>query len=441
MKTKTQVKAKSFDGRLHPPKRPIAEDKMLAMRKHPTLSLARRLVRAAVIATPWSVEASDEAPPDAADFIDEQLQPWRTTILRTATAAMVDYGWQPFEVVYDYRDPDIVVSKVKPLLQSLTTIRVVPETGAFSGLEQTSDSALPIVLNQLESLLVSFEVEGTNWYGRPRIEDSELPYDAWNNAAAANDRYDRKMAGVHWVIHYPVGSSNYNGVEKDNYDVAEDILRRLESSGAVIVPATIANFVDSVTKDSPLAWKIELLSVGLSPQYSFTDRLKYLDAGMVRGLGLPERSVLEGQFGTKAEAAAHADFAITDLEQTHESICEQVNEQVVNSLMRIKYGPEAERTVFVCPAPISEARRTVLRELYKEFLKSPEFMALEAMDIDRDAMRDSLDIPYSPEENIDELLRAKELTSGAASGSSGDGDGPEPDESPDGDDDSGDADT
>jgi hypothetical protein len=294
MKTKTQVKSKAFDGKLSPPSRPIPEQKMLAMRKHPTLALARRLARAGIVASTWSVEATDEAPPEAKDFIDQQLQPWRTTVLRSATMAMIDYGWSPFEIVYDVtREGFIGVKRVKPLLQSLTTILVIPETGEFIGLEQTGDTSMPIKLGRLESLLVSFEVEGTNWYGRPRIEDSELSY-------------DRKMAGVHWVIHYPPGSSNYGGVEKDNYEVAEDILRRLESSGAIIVPSTIANFVDSVTKDSPLAWKIELLSVGLSPQYSFTDRLKYLDALMVRGLGMPERAILEGQFGTKAEATAHA---------------------------------------------------------------------------------------------------------------------------------------
>jgi hypothetical protein len=411
MKTKTQVKSKAFDGKLSPPSRPIPEQKMLAMRKHPTLALARRLARAGIVASTWSVEATDEAPPEAKDFIDQQLQPWRTTVLRSATMAMIDYGWSPFEIVYDVtREGFIGVKRVKPLLQSLTTILVIPETGEFIGLEQTGDTSMPIKLGRLESLLVSFEVEGTNWYGRPRIEDSELSYDAWGHAAGANDRYDRKMAGVHWVIHYPPGSSNYGGVEKDNYEVAEDILRRLESSGAIIVPSTIANFVDSVTKDSPLAWKIELLSVGLSPQYSFTDRLKYLDALMVRGLGMPERAILEGQFGTKAEATAHADFAITDIEQQHELICEAVNQQMTNAVLRLNWGEEFEDTVFVRPTPLNEAKRAALRALYMKLLESPEFMADEFFALDRDALRDAVDAPYLPEAEQDELAKVSQVS-------------------------------
>ena len=52
-----------------------------------------------------------------------------------------------------------------------------------------------------------------------------------------------------------------------------------------------------------LMWwnEIELLSDSGKGQQPFTDRQKYLDILKVRAFGFPERSILEGQFGTKAD--------------------------------------------------------------------------------------------------------------------------------------------
>jgi len=373
-------------------------DKRDAMRRHPTIALARRLLRAPMLASSWSLESTDEAPPDAVEFLDKELQPWRTLVIRTAVTADVDYGWQPYEIVLEQVDSgNVGISKIKPLLQQLTTILVNKDTGEFEGFQQNANEGSEVNLTLAESLLISFEVEGSYWYGRARLEDSQRPYDDWLTISDCNNRYDRKLAGVHWIIHYPLGKSPFGegGEEKDNYEIAKIILSALESSGGVVVPTTIADWVDSVNKDSPLAWKIELLGSSGSPQASFTDRMKYLDALMVRGIGLPERSLLEGQFGTKAEALAHADFAITDIEQTHYHICEQVTHQLINHLLEINYGPEYKDTITLVPSPISEARRTALKELYLKLLENPEILAMEVGRIDMDGLRDQVEVPFN----------------------------------------------
>jgi len=51
------------------------------------------------------------------------------------------------------------------------------------------------------------------------------------------------------------------------------------------------------------------MSATNTSQGSFIDRQKYLDALKMRAFGLPERSILEGSHGTKAEADVHADIA------------------------------------------------------------------------------------------------------------------------------------
>ena len=404
-KTPAQLRSQPGDQRLPRETQLMSYQDLRAMRKHPTIAIVRRLIAAPMLASAWSVESNDYAPEGAKDFVDAQMQRWRSTILRAASRAVCDYGWQGFELVYGATEKGNTLELVKPLLQSMTTILVDKKTGDFLGYEQTDADGRPVIVQGLECLRVTFDLEGTYWYGTPRLEAAKQPWTDWRTIAAANDRYDTKVAGSSWVIHYPQGRSDYNGQEQmDNYDIAIDLLSKLQASGAIVVPQTMQERVDELNADSPRAWKIELISDGVSPQYSFVARMKYLDALMARAVGLPERAILEGQFGTKAEAGEHADFAITDVEMTHDVIVEEVNFGPVDTLLRLNYGEEAVGTVRVKAAPLSSERKKQLRLLYEKFLSSPETLALEVDRVDMSALRDQLEIPYlSDEDREDEL--------------------------------------
>jgi hypothetical protein len=369
------------------------------MRKDPTIALARWLVVAPVLAAPWSVEAKEDAPDGAQDFINDQVVPYRAHILRTSFYANIDYGWQGYEKVFEVlSDGMIGISKLKPLLQDITDILIDEKTGAYAGLAQ---DVYDVKLRTQESLLISLDVEGTDWYGQPLMENVRSAQDDWQSVTDAANRYDKKVAGSTWVVHYPIGVSKVNGVSTNNYDVAVTILGKLESSGAIAIPRRVEGFVDSLNKDSPDAWKIELVGDGSPKQYSFTNRLGYLDSLKVRGLGLPERAVLEGQFGTKAEAEAHADFAITNMELRHQQAVQHVNWHLVDQLLRINYGSDAEGTVYIEPAPITDNALMYLREIYAKILESPDWFLNELDTIDVEALKDRVGIPIKPDVNID----------------------------------------
>jgi hypothetical protein len=368
------------------------------MRKDPTIALARWLAVAPVLAAPWSVEAEDDAPEGAQDFISEVMEPHRIHILRTAFYGNLDYGWQGYEKVFEQRnDGKIGLRKLKPLLQDLTDILVVEQTGAFAGLYQAPD----VTLRLQESLNIALDVEGTDWYGQPLMENVRSAHDEWDTVNDAAKRYDEKVAGSHWVIKYPIGTSVYQGVETDNFDLAQTIIGALQSSGAIAIPRRITAITDDLNKDTPAAWSIELMSDKGSAKASFIDRQQYLDALKVRGLGLPERSVLEGVHGTKAEAEAHADFAITNMELRHKLCVQHVNWHLVNQLLRLNYGAGTENTVYIEPAPITDNALEYLRSIYKSILDDDNGF-LELMDkIDVEALMDRVNIPVKPESNVD----------------------------------------
>jgi len=359
------------------------------MRRDPTIALARWLVVAPILASGWSVEAEEDAPEGSKDFINEQMQPLRLHLLKTGMYGCLDFGWQPYEKVFKVgADGRVVIRKLKPLLQDTTSILIDTKTGAYVGLKNNM-----VPLKTAETLLLYIDVEGTDWYGQSLLENVNDPYTKWNSVNEAADRYDRKVAGSHWVVHYPQGTSNVNGTETDNFKVAQDLLQTLESSGAIAVPRQLQDVIDDLNRQQPDAWKIELLSDQGRGTASFIDRQKYLDALKVRGLGLPERAVLEGEFGTKAEAEAHADFAITNMEMRHRMIVQLVNWHLVNQLLRFNYGPDAENTVYVEPAPITDLALQHLRKVYDAILSSPEGFMYEMTSIDLEALKDRLGIP------------------------------------------------
>jgi hypothetical protein len=368
------------------------------MRKHPTVSLARQLCIAPLLSASWSIESKDDAPEGAKELIQDSIEPLRIHLLRTSLFNCIDYGFAAYEKVFkiDEKSGLVVPLKLKPLLNDKTDILIDPANGSFAGLFQSNPD---VTLGIPESLLVNIDVEGTYWYGQPVMTAVQTAYDQWqvcNNAAV---RYDKKIAGAHWVITYPPGTTPVNGVEKDNFEIAKEILGRLESSGGVVVPRTLENYVDDLNKNQK-AWEIEILSAYPTSNVTFIDRLKYLDALMVRAFGLPERAVLEGQFGTKAESEAHADFAISNMELRHKIIVQTYNWHLVNQLLRINYGPEFENSVFISVAPITDLAMQYLREIYKAVLSNANGFATESLHIDMQGLRDKLGIPSATDQDI-----------------------------------------
>ena len=414
--TKPQVHAvPGYDGEL--PIRPPAIDgkerteswnrKVRRMRRDPTLKLARLLIAAPILASRWSYESTADAPPDAVELVGRNMDPLRLDLMDHTVRGWMDYGWAPFEKVYEYDPPsgEIRLRKLKPLLQDLTTIYVDKATGAYRGLE---NCRMP--LEVMQTLTLSNEVEGTYWYGTPMMDACEAAYDAWQNVAYAADRYDRRIAGSHWVIYYPHETSIYDGVETKNSLIAESLLRKLESAGSVVLPREIDHaMAQAGISPKDAGWSIELISDQGVGTTSFTERMKYLDTQKVRGFGVPERSVLEGQFGTKAEAGEHGDFAITGMEMKHEAAVVLINRHVVDHLLELHYGEGAKGTVYIVPTPIADTKRAFLKEVYRTVMANPDGFLVELASVDLDALKDLLGIPINGDgmDLLDEILERK----------------------------------
>ncbi len=386
-------------GEALPTSLPVTYETYRTLRKDPTIALARMLTAAPILTSEWSVEKKENGEDEMVDFVKSQIIPKRQGILQTALFGGMDFGWQAYEKVFKKtEDKKIGLKKLKPLLHDITFIQVEDPSGAYAGLKQVN-GPVELFLKVEETLLLSFDVEGSMLYGNSLLENARSAQNEWIETNKGAGRYDRRIAGAHWIVHYPVGESIVKGVTIDNFEIATGILNSLQSSGGVIMPSDVAAFADEMKAENS-GWKVELITDGGGKQASFVDRMKYLDATKVRAFGMPERAILEGEFGTKAESEVHADLAIMNMELRHRYIVQELNKHVVDHLLRLNYGKAFEGSIFISAAPITDLTIGYLRTIYNSVLTNQSGFLEEFGSIDMNALRDKLGIPTEIEENI-----------------------------------------
>jgi len=363
------------------------------MRTHPTIAVARSLTAAPILAGQWTVESDDDAPDEWVRMVQDNMMPMRPDFLEKAILGGIDFGYQAFEKVFAARDGLWQLTKLKDLLPDLTELMVDEKTGALAGLKQYE-----IELDLNACCVLSFRVEGTNWYGTPLLENVRATYNQWTDCNDGAARYDVKVAGSHFLVYFPPGQSeDQNGTLKNNVELAEAFIEALESSGSIAIPDTAAAYIDTLNQKGPGGWRIEILEDKGGRQPTFIQRLEYLDKLLARGMILPERSIQEGQHGTLAEAQAHTDLALTMAELTHAKVTTEANRQVVDQLLAVNYGPTAVGKVRLVASPLVDSKREFLRQVYQTFLANPSGFLEEGPQIDTDGLKDALGIPKSAE--------------------------------------------
>ena len=381
------------------------------IRRDPTVALVRALSIAPVVSADWSVESDDDVPDEAAAFVQDQLMPRRQLLVQSAMEHGIDYGWFGCELVLAGSNAAgparVVLQRVKPLLVDLTDIEV-DDGGEFAGFYQGPwGNRGEVHLPADRSLLCSFRVEGSNWHGRSLLENIREAWIGWRQAMHGFELYNRKMAGISYLIFYPNRNPIVNGKEVDALSGANAIAAAIESGGIMSLPRVDAAQGPGMPPQPENAngWSIEKLEAA-PKQGGFVDALAYFDTLKVRGLLMPERAVMEGTAGTKAEAGTHTESALSIREAEHRYIVSAVNQQIVDPLLALNFGEDIRGKVRLVAAPLTDAKTTLFTEIYKLLLANPTSAVEAAQGIDLDAMIDAIGLPKSQEVVGDEAAPA-----------------------------------
>lgn len=366
------------------------------LRKDATIALGRGLLVSGILAGAWSVEA-DKGVSEKVIASITSILPLRESIMQAAVAfGRVDFGWMPFEKIFTIKDGRYTIERVKPLLHDMTEI-LIDENGGFAGFRQNAIAGIssqydPLAVVPLEKCLhIAFDVEAGDLYGIPLLENVISISAEWDDCNEGANTYDTKVAGAHWVVHYPIGVTDIDGEATDNYDLAIAMLAALKSSGGIVMPSTVAEFVQELNRadiTKLYQWNVELISDVGTKQPQFITRLKYLDNLKLRGLLIPERACTEGQYGTKAESGEHIGLAITNMQEIDKHITRAVNTQMVDQLLFLNWGPDLVGKVRLVAAPLVDTSVEFLQKLY---------LALTGKQVNVVALQEKLGIPLGKE--------------------------------------------
>ncbi len=369
-----------------------------AVRKDPTVQLARGLLIGSIQAGSWNIEADEGVSKDIVAFLEHILLLREDFIFNVVAYGKVDFGWMGFEKLFKTDGNRIMIESLKPLLHDITTILVTPR-GHFNGYRQTpfgsavglgtlldGSGGYGIDLSPEKCLHTSFGVEAGNLYGIPLLENIRQTYDDWAECNDGARRYDKKIAGCQWKVRYPKGAAVIDGETVDNFTTAQTILANMQSGGHVALPSTTIDNVQQLSsKETAEAYKWDVTLIEhKAKQDAFGKRLKYLDGNKVRGLMMPERAILEGQFGTKAESETHGDLMMNIVEAIDRTIVRMVNQQLVNQLLVLNFGEQYVDKVRVVASPLVDEQLAFIRKIYE---------SLNDSDVNTEALRKKLNIP------------------------------------------------
>lgn len=363
------------------------------MRRDPTIAVARAASTAPIKFAEWSVEGDQQ---DLVDAATAFLEPLWFDLIRQLTYA-IDYGWIGMERVW-YVDPEsgMMHFRLKPLRHENTTVLVHRETGDVLGLRVvgcTED------LDSKHSLIFTHDGEYDNPYGRSRLENIRWSaWHPWKFTASQLARYQTKAAGVVPIIRYPIGVSRTSTGEVSNAHIAKQILESLATSKGVAMPFKLEAWAEEALRQGAnpkdlMAWQIDFLSVPSGPGGELIEIARYYDSLKARGYLVPERAVLEGQFGTKAEAETHADVAIATAEEFLRDATTCINTQVIDPFLEANFGEQAKGKAKAKTAPLSAAARAFSQTLLQAVLTNPGNQDMVQGVLDLDAMIDAAGLP------------------------------------------------
>lgn len=364
------------------------------MRRNPTIALALAAAKAPVKAAAWSVEADEGVPQEHIDLIRDYVLPLRPTLLSEGLRA-IEYGRQPFETVWNIEDGRLVPAKLKPLLPEKTKILTDEKTGAFLGLKNGD-----VTLDQMDSLVISFDGEGGNLEGESRFENiREDAWWPWKQVLVRISQYSTKAAGIIPRIGYPIGeSTGPDGKVTSNTTIAQLIANKIATGGSIIMPNKIPAWAENalakgVDLEKLMAWNIEFIEARNSHGDELTSMMDKFEALMVRGILMPERSILQGKHGTNAESETQGDVGIAIAQDTSEELMRIVNWHLVDKVLIANFGPQAAGTVRLCAAPLVDEQAKLLRSILTAVLTAPANIDLVLGVLDLDAAMEEVGLP------------------------------------------------
>jgi hypothetical protein len=234
--------------------------------------------------------------------------------------------------------------------------------------------------------VATFDKEVNNLYGRPLYFNIKDDLEDMRQLRKKQSAYTSKVSSFIFIIHYPPGKSKFDGQEVANEIIADKLAEQIAKGGWIKVPLMTVNEADKFITEAFIqpnqlkAWNIEVIEVKMDHGNSLTEQRKALEILLFRGMLIPERTAMQAEFSSRADAQAHAEISLGVQEICLREFIGQLNKWLVNPLLVLNYGEQARDTVYIEPEPLNSDKRRMLQTILTQSLGNNVDTALQMLD-------------------------------------------------------------
>jgi hypothetical protein len=302
-------------------------------------------------------------------------------------------------MVWDRVKGQLQPTKFKPLLWDISTM-LFDDNGNVGGVKNSPpDEKDAVELTGPNAFIYTFGAVAGEPYGSPRHENCRKEYDEANSVRKRLAQYLKKQATIIPVVSHPDGTSLVNGAEYANEWIALKILERASQGDGVALKNKFASIPDLETalKMAGMSdWVLSYINPGPGDHTGgILNTLKTYDIWFSRGWLVPERVGLEAEKGSRADSKEHTSTATINAVMLDQSIAEAVNRQIVNTLLVMRFGPDAKDAVYIDPPPIEDNAIQGIIDLLKTEMLNPVIGPWLASVMNQTGLLDRADFPIN----------------------------------------------
>lgn len=365
---------------------------------------------------PFKWETRDEdVPKERVQILKNWFAPLREAMMDDILFAL-DYGFAPFETLWDVIDPATIGVKgqSKWILPTLKPLRVDYTTFLFQkgvgivGLRNKPPKSAEVDLTLDKCFWYTFGGEAGDPYGSPLYENIR---EVWSEAEQIRkkvSRYINKISGVIGQIHYPDGTSkDQAGADRPNFMLAQALAEAASNGKWLVMQNRFSSFLADPGQITPATLELALATAGkgewvvsfVDPggadhSSGFKELLMYYDVLMVRGLLQLERGLLESQkSGSRADSQMHGATGELFPDRLAEKIFGVLNNRLVNDTIELNWGKSERGSIFIIPEPTEDSVYDAKLKSFHAIMQNPTMSEPVGERIDFDILMDDLGVP------------------------------------------------
>jgi hypothetical protein len=373
------------------------------MDKDPTIELVRGTLMGEILSVPRSYEAREGTPDWIVHLVSLALEPIMVGLLSDCFEALA-HRWQPFEVVWSTRRYTGVGKEefqvpvfFKPLAPELT-LAVTTPGGRLIGVQQYDPDPKatdPLTLTGYKAFVFANEAPTGTPFGKSRHESCRAR--AWWPSIVANWMgmlIDNNESGS--VFHVKGPPTDLDGAKR----ITQALTRGKSTYSSNFLATSRQSAPNAAIPINPQlagnsAYDIEQFNLqSRAPAaVALLDKLRYYDSLKVRAWRKPERALLEGQHGTKAEAETHSESSRSDGETVCLRIATALNQWTINELVTRAAGEQYRDCVRLVFGSLVDRQKSWDERVIDAALGDPQPRAQMLNQLDVDAISKRRGLP------------------------------------------------